>query len=97
MIKTVVQNTTLDAEAAKVIYQNVIEDAEQGAEIVAVTANLDKAAAIIIPVPRLTEFNSASAVDKVRFVLVAQKSIQALGAAGAYVELFELEYTKEFG
>lgn len=97
MILGIVQKTTLEAEADKVTYQNIIEAQEVGGSLVAVSANLDRATALIIPLPRLTEFNEASAVDKVRFVLVAQKSLQAIAIAGDYLEVFEVEYIKEFG
>lgn len=90
------QKTTEQAEIQKVVYQDIINNSGFSVELTAVTANLNRSAAFIIPVFYLELFNKAIPTDKVRFVLVAQRTLQLTGTGSAYLEVFDIEYNKEF-
>ena len=90
------QSSAEKAEADRLKYQTIIEEQSQEGAIIAVKSNLDLWTALIIPLPRLTEFNNASAVDKLRFISICQKALQRERTEGVFLDLFEDEYIKEF-
>jgi hypothetical protein len=96
MITTVIQKTTAAAEVDRQVYQKIIEAQEVGDTLTAATANLGLCAALVVPNARLAEFNAATESDKVRFVLVSQRTFQRTTESGDFVAVFEDEYLKEF-
>lgn len=93
----VVRKDFTTADADRVNYQNIIEAEGEGGNLLAVTANLELYEAFIIPFARSAEYTAASAADKIRFLLVSQRTFQREGEPGKdYLTIFEEEYLKEF-
>ena len=96
-IESVPPKNFTDAETDRTTYQNVIETAGQGAAIVARTQNLERYTAFMLPVAREAEYNAATTADKLRFVLVAQRTFQRESNGETdFLTIFEDEYSKEF-
>lgn len=94
---SIVQKTTEEADLDKDYFQNIILEREVSDKLISVTANLNRAAAFIIPISRYEEFALASSVDKVRFLSISQKVFQSkFVEVETFEEIFEIEYQKEF-
>jgi hypothetical protein len=93
----IAQKDSTKAEADRVFYQNLIEGNSQQETLISVKTNLELYEAFIIPLARNAEFLAATAADKCRFLLVAQRTFLRDSSGADYVTVFEEEYLKEFG
>ena len=87
-----------DADQDRQTWQNVIETAGQGGNIVALTKQLDSYTAFLIPTARQAEYDASDNAKQLKFVNICQRVFQRTSNGETdFLTVFEQEYAIEFG